>query len=79
MVTVFFTALRSTEVAVIVTEPFLTPVTTPLLTVATLVSLEVHVTFLFTAFDGDATAVKVVVCPTAIVVLPVIVMSSTAG
>ena len=51
----------------IVAEPAALPVTTPLvLTVATEVLLEVHVTALFVALEGDTVAVKAFVAPTAI-------------
>ena len=54
-------------VTVIVAEPTATPVTTPAaLTVATLVLLELQVTFLLEALLGDTVGVSVVVPPTAI-------------
>ena len=52
--------------AVIVAVPALMPLTVPFETVATLVSLDVHVIVLFVAFDGETVAVKVFVAPTAI-------------
>ena len=50
-------------VAVIVAVPAPTAVTVPLLTVATLVLLELHVTALFVALDGVMVAVSVSDCP----------------
>ncbi|MCL1912475.1 MAG: hypothetical protein FWG10_00995 [Eubacteriaceae bacterium] len=62
-------SLRPFDVlAVMTTLPAALPVTTPLLlTVATLVSLELHVTALSVAFDGDTVAVSVVCAPILIV------------
>ena len=50
-------------VAVIVAEPFDTPVTTPPLTLATEGLLDVQVTVLYVALAGVTVAVKVVVSP----------------
>ncbi len=59
------------EVAVIVTEPADTPVTTPdASTVATLGALVDHVIVLSVAFTGDTVADNAVVEPTATVVVP---------
>ena len=58
----------STDVAVIVALPNPTAVIVPSLTVATFVSLEVQLTFLFVASPGNTVAVKVSVSPTAKVV-----------
>ena len=62
-VIVAFAVLPLFEVAVIVAVPFATPVTTPFETFATLVLLDVHVTVLFVAFDGETVAESVVVAP----------------
>jgi hypothetical protein len=62
-------ALFPPDVAVIVAVPTTLPVTTPLLTVAILVLLELHVTVLFVAFDGFTVAVNVSVASISIVVL----------
>ena len=51
--TVAFAVLPFDVVTVIVAVPFATPVTTPFETVATLVLLDVHVTALLVAFDGE--------------------------
>ena len=53
----------------IVAVPALTAVTTPLLTVATLVFDDDHVTFLLVALFGNTVAVNVLVCPTVNVAL----------
>ena len=58
--------LPSFVVTVIVAEPALTPVTTPLAsTVAVAVSFDLYVTVLSVAFVGATVAVKVTVLPTA--------------
>jgi hypothetical protein len=58
------TALYPLEVlAVMVAVPAEIAVTVPFLTVATLVSLEVHVTVLLVAFDGRTVAVRELVLP----------------
>ena len=59
----------SSVVAVIVASPSFIPFTCPLLSmVATLSSLDDHVTFLFVAVVGSTTALSIVVSPTFIVV-----------
>ena len=65
-------------VAVIVAEPSATAVTTPSATVATLSSLEDHVTDLSVAFPGAMVAVSVLVFPTSIVASWSSVMPVTA-
>ena len=55
--------LPSSVVTVIFALPVATPVTTPLLTVATDALFELHVTFLFTASAGATVAVRVIVLP----------------
>ena len=74
----------SAVVAVMVAVPLPTAVTTPsLLTVATPVSLLVHVTLVLLALDGVTVAVSVAVCPAAaklrlvlLSVMPVALMST---
>ena len=61
--------LPSCAVAVIVVVPAALAVTTPPLTVATLILLELHVTFLLVAVEGETVAVNVVESPTLRVVL----------
>ena len=59
----------SCVVTVIIASPPCFAVITPLLTVTLLLSLLLHVTFLFIAFSGVIVAVKVCVVPLAIVML----------
>ena len=63
-VTVAVAVLPLEDFAVIVAVPAFTPLTVPLETVATLVLLDVHVTALLVAFDGETVAERVVVAPT---------------
>lgn len=79
MTTLVSVLLPSFVVTVIVAEPALTPVTTPLAsTVAVAVSFDLYVTVLSVAFVGAIVAVKVTVLPTAtLAVLGVIVTPVT--
>jgi hypothetical protein len=68
-------AVLSPAFAVIVASPTFTAVTTPFSTVATVLSLEVHVTLLSVALSGFTVAVSVSVSLTPILVL--VLFSST--
>ena len=72
IVQVPFTPLPSAAVAVMVTVPAVTAVTTPLVLsiVATFGLDDSHVTFLFVALLGSTVAVKVIVCPFIRLLLP---------
>ena len=58
--------LPSSVVTVMVAVPTLTPVTSPLLTVAIEASFVSHVTFLLVAFVGSTVAVREIVFPLSI-------------